>query len=1123
MNRLGKRSLSCVLIAALLVSSSPLALAQETKTAAGDLNHMTFTATTGLWARILSPTPKSPISSPATVVEVATGIGQGIELRINGDIVPAGRIGKRVVDGPANQTRYTFYGIPLQGGANVLIATPLGAGNLRGYSVSETIYGPGEAAYLDTSIAGRAVADGRSILTVTVAALDGLHHPAHLGSSVKVSVASGDASFIDTTAQNLPAPAPSASENELIPNSTPSNEPSSTPGNAPSTLPLQEKAEQNSGLSPSLELQLGNDGTVRANLLAGLRPGDVTIRASIGDLHVDKRFFLAPALRAPFVLGLASVGVGQVPAAPGEAPTVPDGANSRRGRLALFATGDIGADTLGTLAYDTADALARTTGYGAFGSSDALANRPYEIVGDASITRDDALSNDHLYLRFDRKRSSAMWGEFQAQTGGDSGDGFNLLVDGAKLELANQSEKLMLFNARNNVAYARQIFSPLGLSTVGTLLHPSIVVGSDIISLVTLDRNSGAIIQQTQLQQNADYTIDYNTGALRFISIPLPYDSNFNPQQIVVQYQYDGSGLNAETSGARLDVGTRRLHFGAGYANDAYGTGNFSLLSENLSGELHGGAWSLEHLTSNGIVVNDQALQTLGAGAGGDALRAALNFGDVRDKFNAAFDSTTAGFNNPFGGLSAPGLLTYHAGYTHTLMGDRGQLTFAFNHASNSNSQGTNSQSQASLNLQRKLTKRFSLTAGLNGISGPSAGSFVAPNPAPAPAPSPTAGVVPSPSAPPISTSTSIQGNLGFDWHLLPTIDLNASRSSGLGHGSVASQPGQTTAELGVDFLRKGRAYIRELWTDAPVQSFASSTSLLTNQVSGTHATEIGFQRSLGVATTFTSAYTIQQTGNGSDITSSMGVQERLEISKRLRGNFSVQRAVGIGSGTGGFNVYGLDMSYSTARLHGSGSYQLRTGSGSGAGLHLGATGSISPDFSLVALFNDSSANGLVDNDERLGVAYRPSGDDRGVTLLQYELKNTSSAQLGTRAATISLDQAFHPNDRLELAGRYAYKLDGDAYYPAQSELFGFRIDQRIGSRFDVGSEIRYLDVRHIAGASSTGFALESGLRIGNEMRLAVGYNFTGSPDPALAAAPTRRGVYVTLTSVIDRILGWGR
>jgi hypothetical protein len=42
-------------------------------------------------------------------------------------------------------------------------------------------------------------------------------------------------------------------------------------------------------------------------------------------------------------------------------------------------------------------------------------------------------------------------------------------------------------------------------------------------------------------------------------------------------------------------------------------------------------------------------------------------------------------------------------------------------------------------------------------------------------------------------------------------------------------------------------------------------------------------------------------------------------------------------------------------------------------------------------------------------------------------------------------------------------------------------------------------------------------------MRVAAGYNFAGSPDPNLVAAPTRKGVYGTVTSVIDNIFGWGK
>jgi hypothetical protein len=110
----------------------------------------------------------------------------------------------------------------------------------------------------------------------------------------------------------------------------------------------------------------------------------------------------------------------------------------------------------------------------------------------------------------------------------------------------------------------------------------------------------------------------------------------------------------------------------------------------------------------------------------------------------------------------------------------------------------------------------------------------------------------------------------------------------------------------------------------------------------------------------------------------------------------------------------------------------------------------------------------------------------------------------------------------LELAGRLAYKLDGDVYYPARSHLLSLRAVQRIGSHFDLGAEGSILGVSDVAAASTAAFAFETGYRLGDQIRLAVGYNLSGAPDPALASAPSRRGVYVTMTSLIDRLLGWG-
>jgi hypothetical protein len=225
-----------------------------------------------------------------------------------------------------------------------------------------------------------------------------------------------------------------------------------------------------------------------------------------------------------------------------------------------------------------------------------------------------------------------------------------------------------------------------------------------------------------------------------------------------------------------------------------------------------------------------------------------------------------------------------------------------------------------------------------------------------------------------------------------------------------------------------------------------------------------------------------------------------------------------------GFDIYGLSMAYSTSRLHASGQYQLRTGNAAGYTLDLGAAGSLSPDFTAFVSSNDSSSSGGFNNvDDKGTLAYRPSLNDRSVTLLSYERQDGNVSELGTHAEILSLEELYRPQTSTEIALRYAYKLDGDAYYPAQTSLFGVRVTQRVTSRVDVAAETRFLNTVHIPNASATAFALETGYRLGNAVRVAAGYNFSGSPDPSLAAAPTRRGVYATVTSVIDNIFGWGK
>jgi len=1155
----------------------------------GDLSHLEYTATGLLTAQLISPEPGGASDREAATFEVSTVAGAGVEVQVGGAVVETKHIGKRTIDKRTGETHYFFYGVHLAPGPNDVVLTPLGAGALRGTAFHTIVYGPGQPEHVQAKLIGDLRADGHTAAILQIVAFDRWNHSALPGSTVRVTILKGDAHFESVGhhrrgavpanevpglavpaagATTLPVSdllssdvaanpvAPATSSADLALNGDEYGDPAAASAQG-ENLNTRAVGDGNSQFQ-ALDVLLLSHGTASLAVVPGLVPGDLIIRATIADAQNEVRAFVRPALRKPMVLGLVTGGVGSVPGVPGESASAPDDANSRKGRVALYGVGQLGKNAQATVAYDTADVLDVSSNYGTF--DDNPEARPYQTFGDASVRRDDALSRDHLYARIDDNRSSAMWGEFQADTGGSSGiGGFSQLVDGAKIEIAGTNAKATLFQARNDIAYARQVFSPTGLANLGGLLHSQIVVGSDTVTLVSLDRRTGAVLAQTVLTRNVDYTLDYDSGFLVFINPPLPFDAYFNPQQILITYEYTGSGINAETTGGRFEDAlgkSQAVRFGIGYVNDATGSGNLAMTNEDVSGKLASGSWSFGHISTQGSLPDSVGVANTQFGTAGDtsgnAYRFALATALGVTKVDLGFDSTSQGFNNPFGGFSTPGLLDYRAAFTRPFAGT-GSITASFDHQQNNIPGSVTAQSDASIHARLPLSSRLTATAGidLRSQSAYSATSVAADAVAAGTATSQQVNPVPTPSAVPVAGllpasdgQGATQAEVGLQYKVNKIVQIQADRIENLGNGQNASQPAQTTAEIDADIAKRGRVYIRQLWSDAPTTSFAAATAQLTGIDGARSSTAIGIERALGNSTDVDSEYVVDHAASGDDAYAELGVREKLIIGPNLRGEASFQRAstfggatqslVGSDSGTAtpavatpsgsGFNIYGLSLAYTIARFHASGEYDLRTGVQQGYTLDLGAAGALSPDFTAFVASNATSSSAGFDNvDAKATVAYRPSLNDRGATLFSYERQDGDVEELGTHAEILSLEELYRPTRLTEIAARFAYKLDGDSYYPARSSLFGVRVDQRLTRRFDLAAETRYLSAHNIPNASTSAFALEAGYRVGDDLRIAAGYNFSGSPDAALVAAPTRRGVYGTVTSVIDNIFGWGK
>jgi hypothetical protein len=848
-----------------------------------------------------------------------------------------------------------------------------------------------------------------------------------------------------------------------------------------------------SSASTVLHVSVDENGDARAFVVPGTSSGDAGISFTAGGASGEARTFVGPYLRKALVVGLLSNGAG---AAPGsrDGDDHLDGGGSKLGRASIFVTGESLPGVATTIAYDTASRFSGSVGGGPFIQNPV--EDPYRAYGDASAQRDDALSADRLYARLEFRRNAFTYGAFTADTGTPAAaSAFQAVLSGPRLDLADAAGRghLTLFSARNDVAFARVVIPANGLSTFGRSLQPNIVLGSEIVTLTAIDPRTGAVASETTMQRNVDYLLDATSGTLRFITVPLPFDDAFRPQVIVIRYQYASAGAASRTTGGRL--GTTFGHglgeFNVGYVNDVTGSGSFSLLQENLHLTTRYGDLNLAHVGSSGALPGATLDST---GQTWHADYAAQRGGT---KLIASYERAGAGFADPFGGLTAGGLTDARVSLTQALR-RKGELTLGYD--TQRDALSGNAQSEASLTLRQPFSQRLTIEGGLDLRHTALTGSDAA---------------------------STAQARMGAEYLVGPRTRIRAQRIARVAGSESATTPGETTLSIDSTLGDGARVFVRALIADAAEQGFATATNSLTN-AGATRRVSVGIEQKLGATTTLTSEYAAERTAVGGGFSSSVGLRKVLSLSKQLKGSAYLQTSGGSGNpvstGAGsGFSAYGFDLAYGSNRFHATSSLQERAGAFGGTTLALSAAGALSPDISLVGDLRSAQTAELHDTQARVGLAWRPHDNDRGAALVEFERRNGSSVAGGDHVDTLSAEGAWRPTQRFELDARAALKLDGDGIYAVHTYLVGLRAVQRIGSRFDVGAEARMLGAPGTTVSRRGQFAVESGLRLGDSMRVAAGYNLTGSADPALSGRPSRKGAYVTLTTVVSRVFGWGR
>ncbi|MEK7434006.1 MAG: hypothetical protein AABZ74_12790 [Cyanobacteriota bacterium] len=199
---------------------------------------------------------------------------------------------------------------------------------------------------------------------------------------------------------------------------------------------------------------------------------------------------------------------------------------------------------------------------------DRAEDRLYPIYGDSSQIQQIATANSPYFFKLEKNLSSLMWGDFitgykSNEFTNPSMSTYNRTMSGAKLSLDIPNiTNLDLFYAPKSQAFGREEFDdtiidektgkasnayPLG-STFYRLKKFPLVTGSERITIETRQKdanNSNLVtskIIKTQKVMNrlSDYNIDYSTGTIVF-SQPVPINEGGNAQTynvIVVNYEH---------------------------------------------------------------------------------------------------------------------------------------------------------------------------------------------------------------------------------------------------------------------------------------------------------------------------------------------------------------------------------------------------------------------------------------------------------------------------------------------------------------------------------------------------------------------------------------------------------
>ena len=321
---------------------------------------------------------------------------------------------------------------------------------------------------------------------------------------------------------------------------------------------------------------------------------------------------------------------------------------SATGRAAMFLKGKVRGDYLLTLAYDSdkkGERLFRDIEPGEY----------YPVYGDSSAKGFDAQSTSKLYVRLDKGRSFAMYGDLKTQIDNDEGiklGQYNRTLTGVKAQFEDSNTRITAFAAETSTSQRVNETRGLGISGPYPLANDfdAVLENSETIEVITRDANNpGRIVRRETLTRFADYEIDPISRSLYLKSPIASQDIDGNPIYLRVTVEVDEGGEKYWVGGvaAKRQL-TDKITIGGSYINSDDPLNKEELASVNTVVKFNDKLKLVAEYAKNkaenpNFEPSNQinADKLTGDNAEGDALRIELEYDDKKNTRAKAYHNDT--------------------------------------------------------------------------------------------------------------------------------------------------------------------------------------------------------------------------------------------------------------------------------------------------------------------------------------------------------------------------------------------------------------------------------------------------------------------------------------------------